>query len=532
MPEGAAFVHRNGEESGQASILEIVGGGVAIFDYDADGQLDLFFPGGGRFGAGRELVPLPGALLRNAGDWRFARHEGEAGLNSPRRYNHGTAVGDHDNDGFPDLLITGYGGLQLYLNAGDGTYRDRTREARLDDPLWSTSAAWGDFNGDGNLDLFVVHYVDWSFDNDPFCPAFDGRRRERCTPQRYGPLPESLYLSRGDGTFADASQNSGLRRDGKGLGVVLADVDLDGDLDIYVANDTVQNFLYCNDAHAHFEELGSAWGAAFNDRGAPDGSMGVAVTDYNLDGLPDLWVANYEGETIALYKNLGAAGFEHVSQRTGVAAVSDLAVGFGTLFFDADRDGDDDAVVVNGHVLLFPKNAPRRQLPLLFENLAGKKLVNVAPQAGDYFCANHMGRGLARGDLDGDGDIDLAVAHLNEPIALLENTTADPDAWLAVRLIGTTSNRDAVGARVTLHTSPAEKSSNVQSRQVTSGDSYLSHSDRMLFWGVPRDISRDISGDISGGQTAASLVIHWPSGRTQTISNLSLNRRLTIVEPD
>ena len=512
--EQQAFVHRNGEESGHAAILEVVGGGVAIFDYDGDGDLDLFFPGGGRFGTARQLVPLPGALYRNEGTWRFTRQESVAGLDAPRTYNHGTAVGDYDNDGFPDLVITGYGGLQLYQNAGDGTFRDMTDPSALDDRLWSSSAAWGDFDGDGSLDLFVAHYVDWSFDNDPFCPAADERRRERCTPQRFGPLPESLYRSRSDGTFADASNECGLRRDGKGLGVVLADIDLDGDLDIYVANDTVAKFLYVNDGSARFREVGSASGAAFNDTGAPDGSMGVAVCDFNLDGLPDLWVVNYEREMIGLYQNLGRGGFEHVSQKTGVAAVGDVFVGFGTVFLDADRDGDEDVFVANGHVLLYPNNAPVRQVPLFFENLGGARFVNVAPQAGDYLRAPHVGRGVARGDLDGDGDLDLAVSHLNEKVALLENLADDGNSWLAVRLVGTTTNRDAVGVRATLHVTGGR-----QMRQVTSGESYLSHSDRTLFWGVPR------------GQMIESLVVEWPTGRTQTLTGVRPNGTLTVREP-
>jgi hypothetical protein len=323
-----------------------------------------------------------------------------------------------------------------------------------------------------------------------------------------------LYLSNSDGTFADASDDRGLRRDGKGLGVVLADIDIDGDLDIYVANDTVAKFLYRNDGHARFEEIGSPSGAAFNDHGAPDGSMGVAVADFNLDGLPDLWVVNYERETIGLYKNLGPAGFEHVSQKTGVATVGDLFVSFGTVFLDADRDGDEDVFVSNGHVMRFPNNAPLRQLPLFFENQSGVRFVNVAPQIGGYLSAPHMGRGVARGDLDGDGDIDLAISHVNEPVALLENVTAGNNSWLAVRLIGTTANRDAVGARAALQTTGGR-----QVRQVTSGESYLSHSDRTLFWGVPR------------GQAVTSLDIVWPGGRLQTVKNPPLNEPLTLREP-
>ncbi len=507
------FTYRSGESGEQSTILAGMGGGVAAFDYDLDSRLDLLFPGGGRI-EGERIFGVPTVLFRNDGDWQYTRCEAYAGVNPVRHYSHGTAVGDVDNDGFPDVLITGYGGLQLLMNRGDGTFEDVTDAARLEDRFWSTSAAWGDFNGDGNLDLYVAHYVDWSFENNPACRTADGTRRERCPPQQFGPLPDILFLSQGDGTFVDVSVNCGLRRDGKGLGVVLADLDLDRDLDIYVANDTVGNFLYRNDGTGHFAEVAVVGGAAFNDVGMPDGSMGVAVADIDFDGLPELWVTNYERETIGLYKNLGHCNFEHVSQRTGVATVGTMFVGFGTVFFDADRDGDEDVFVANGHVLRYPNNAPVRQLPLCFENQAGHRFVNVAQRAGDYCRGTHIGRGVARGDLDGDGDMDLAISHLDEAASLLENLTADQNGWIAVRLIGSRSNRDAVGARVELRTDNGR-----QFRQVSSGDSYLSHSDRTLYWGIPQ------------GQSVESLTIEWPSGRTQRIDKPELNRKLILPEP-
>lgn len=511
---GQEFAYRNGDESDRSTILEGMGGGVAVFDYDLDGNLDLLYPGGGEFAGTNSLAGHPTALFRNRGDWQFDRTDGLAAFPRPTHYTHGVAIGDYDNDGFQDVVVTGYGGLQLLHNQGDGTFADVTDPSGLVDRLWSTSAAWGDFDGDGALDLYVTHYVDWSFENDPLCPTVDGKKRERCPPQRYEGLPDSLYRSRGDGQFVDESVASGLRRDGKGLGVVVADLDLDGDVDIYVGNDTVGNFLYRNGGRGHFEEIAVAAGAALNDVGAPDGSMGVAVADYNLDGLPDLWVVNYERETIALYKNLGDCNFAHVSQITGVSVVGTMFVGFGTAFFDADRDGDEDVIVANGHVLRFPNNAPVRQLPLLFENLSGKRFVNVAPQAGDYCRQAHTGRGLARGDLDNDGDMDVAISHLNEPVSLLENSTAPAGGWFKIRLIGSHGNRDATGARLTLKTNRG-----TQVRQISSGDSYLSHSDRDVFWGIPEQAKIE------------SVTIEWPGGKTQVLDSVLANRLLTIREP-
>jgi len=508
------FAYENGEDAERSSILEGMGGGVAIFDFDRDGWPDLLFPGGGNFNGQQSLTASPPGFYRNLGAWNLVPCATAAGLSTATHYSLGTAIGDFDNDGFEDVLITGYGGLQLLHNQGDGTFTDVTTSAMMDDRLWSTSAAWGDLNGDGNLDLYVAHYVDWSFDNDPNCPTVDGRRRERCPPQRYGPLPDVIYLSSGNGIFADSSRECGLRRDGKGLGVVLADLDLDGDLDIYVANDTVENFLYRNDGHARFEEIAVAAGCAFNDTGAPDGSMGVAVADYNLDGRPDIWVVNYERETIGLYKNLGDRAFEHVSQSTGVSVVGTMFVGFGTVFLDADLDGDEDVFVANGHVLRFPNNAPVRQLPLFFENLAGKRFLDVASQTGAYGRETHIGRGVAHGDIDNDGDLDLAISDLRNPVSIEENISTARGQWLKVRLIGIASNRDAIGTRLTLTTSAG-----TQVRQVSSGDSYLSHSDRIPHWGVPL------------GATLEQLSITWPNGQSQTILRPALNQTLTVHQP-
>lgn len=510
---GIDFIYRNGEAAGHYSILESLGGGVAILDFDRDGREDLCFAGGGEFRAENTIAGLPCGLYQNQGNGKFADAALSAGLGPGKHYSHGITRADYDSDGFPDLLVTGYGGLQLFHNDGDGTFTELAEAAHLDDQLWSSSAAWGDLNRDGHLDLYVVHYVNWSFENDPFCAGPKPDQREVCPPRRFEGLPDTLYLSNGDGTFRDASKEWGLRQDGKGLGAVIADLDLDADLDIYVTNDTVPNFLYRNDENRKLTDISLISGTSLSDRGLPDGSMGVDLYDYNLDGLPDLWVVNYESESAALYENEGGMFFRHVSMPTGVTSAGSLFVGWGTRCFDADRDGDEDMFVSNGHVIRYPVNAPLRQTPLLFENLEGRRFRNVAPDAGDYFREAHMGRGAAGGDLDGDGDQDLAVSHTNEPVSILLNETPPRGEALAVDLIGTSSPRDAIGAVVRIQTSAGE-----QVRHWEGGGSYASTSGRTIFFGLgPKS-------------RVESLQVTWPSGRKQTVTEIPSHGFIRLVE--
>jgi len=533
--------YRNGAETNHSTILESLGGGVGWFDYDRDGWLDLLAPGGGTLSADQSISGLPAALLRSQQGKAFTAAAASARIQSSELYSHGVSIADYNHDGFGDFLVTGYGRPQLWKNMGDGTFLEVAQLAGITDSTWSSSAGWADLNGDGDLDLYIAHYVNWSFRNHPVCEGSTPSDREICPPRAFEPLPDITYYSQGDGSFADATSIAGLRQDGKGLGVLLGDVEPDGDIDIYVANDTTDNFLYLNDGQGRFQEEGQLRGVALDERGIPNGSMGVDLGDFNDDGRPDLWVANYELEAFALYRNEGRGNFRHVSQRFGVTDLGGLFVGFGTGLEDFDSDGDLDVVVANGHVIKFPVASPRRQLPLMLRN-DGKRFQRVDFPAKTYFAEPHEGRGLAMADYDRDGDIDLAISQLNEPLVLLENRFRDQNRSLALNLVGTRSNRDAIGARV-------EFSSGGKTlyRQVTGGGSYLSHSSRSVHFVLPQDVAGLPTEPQRHGQetgrndaetgrsrasgTPATLTIYWPSGRVQKLDASSLEGQYTLVEP-
>lgn len=509
---GVEFEYRNGEEAGHYSIVESLGGGLAAIDVDADGREDLCIAGGGGYENGQTMVGRPNGLFRSLGDWKFVDVAEVAGVQAARWYSHGIARTDFDNDGFADFAVTGYGGVDVFHNLGDGTFERLSDDAGLIDPHWSSSAAWADLNSDSHPDLYLAHYVNWSWDNHPFCDGPKPGDREVCPPRSYTGLTDAVFFSNGDGTFREAAAEAGLTAEGKGLGVILADLDLDRDVDVYVANDTVPNFLYDNEGAGAFRDVSLLSGSSLSDRGVPDGSMGVDVCDYNGDGLPDVWVVNYERETSALYQNSGGLVFRHVSQRTGINAVGGLYVGWGTNCQDFDLDGDEDMFVSNGHVIRYPANAPLNQLPLMFENHAGR-FRNVAPSAGDYFQAAHMGRGSVAADFDHDGDADLAISRTNQPVVILENTVPASDNRLAVRLIGTESPREPIGAVVKLITA-----SGTQTRFVKSGGSYSSSSTDRLMFGM------------TGAGDEPQLEIIWPSGQTQQLEVAAGTDRLVIRE--
>ncbi len=501
--------YRNGEEAGLYAILESLGGGAGLLDFDGDGRLDLFLTGGGRFEGSDPDIAIrgwPDRLYRNEGGWRFRDVTAEVGLGGEGHYGHGCAAGDYDNDGDPDLLVTAYQGVTLYRNEAGRRFVDVTDNAGLRAPGWATAAAWADVDGDGRLDLYVVRYVAWSPAHNPPCRYQSSGELDVCAPSVFEGLSDSLYRNEGDGHFTDVSRAAGLAEGGKGLGVVACDLDGDRDVDLYVANDTTPNFLYLNRGDGTLEEVGVASGAGLGVEGIPTGSMGVDAGDFDGDGDFDLWVSNYEGETNELYRNDGSALFTPVGLATGLAATSRPKVGWGTGLVDFDNDGRLDVMVVNGHLMHRLPGTPMPQHPFLFRQEPGGRFADVGRGAGPYFAAAHQARGCAFGDLDDDGDTDAVVVHQNRRVALLRNDS-QAGFSLRLRLEGRRSNRSAIGAVVAV-----SAGGRTMTRPVIGGGSYLSQSDLRLRIGLGADRRADL------------VEVRWPSGATDRHEGLSTER--------
>ncbi len=516
---GIDFSYTNGEKEGEYVILQIVGGGVGLIDYDGDGLLDVFVPGGGGFAGpdGKAIVGRPCKLYKNLGGFHFRDVTREVGLDDfPWFYTHGVAVADYDRDGWPDLLVTGWGRVALFHNepvdpknpVTGGRKFVEVKNSGLDGITWATSAAWADFDGDGYPDLYVTQYVNWSWDNNPPC-RFE--RHVGCKPFMFDGLPDKLFANRRNGKFRDVSSEAGLRggsaNSSKGLAVVAVDVNDDGKPDIYVCNDTTENFLYinhCTPGHFRFDEVGVRSGTARDDRGNPNGSMGCDAADYDGCGRPSLWVTNFEGEQHALYHNNCTPeniSFLHRTAASGIASSSQPNVGWGTGFLDVDHHGWEDILYVNGDVYRDPTKfgRSRRQRPVLLRNLGGGKFKDLSVRGGSFFQTEHLSRGLALGDLDNDGRIDAIVSNLNEPVAVLRNESPTDGAhWLGVELVNT-DHADVVGTKVRL-----EAGGRTQWRFAKGGGSFASSGDRRLLFGLAK------------ADSVGRVVVTWPDGQEQT----------------
>jgi hypothetical protein len=521
---GLVFTHVNGA-TGQYYMAENLGAGVALFDYDNDGDLDVFFVQGG------PLEGAPGArtsgpscrLFRNdlsidAGgkrSLRFTDVTDRAGV-ALRTYGMGTAVGDYDNDGDLDLFVTAFGPDTLFRNNGNGTFTDVTAAAGVSDPLWSTSAAFVDYDRDGDLDLFVANYLDFSVASNKVCHDSVGAR-DYCSPRAYRPVPDRLYRNDGTGHFTDVTGISGISKaDGAGLGVATGDYNGDGWLDLYVANDATPNQLWINAHDGTFTDEGLLSGAALNAAGNPEGSMGIASGDVDADGDEDLFVTNIIGETFALYVNDGRGNFEDARGRSGLASATAAFTGFGTDWFDVDNDGWLDLFVANGAVNVLESQRgqplPFKMKNQLFRNAGNGRFEEIGASAGAAFAREDIGRGAAFGDLDNDGTIDIVVTSNGGAARLLLNESRANNHWLGVRLEQASGNRFAFGAMVGVERSGRP----TLWRRVRSDGSYLSASDVRLHFGL------------GTSATADAISVAWPDGARERFTVAGVDRTVNL----
>ena len=515
---GITWVHENAM-SADRYLPETMGPGAAFVDFDNDGWMDLFMVNSGPADFFTPKTPLKNALYKNNRDGTFTDVTDAAGV-AGNSFAMGVAVGDFDNDGYADLLVTSYGPPTLYKNNGNGTFTDITKKAGLDTaPNWTTSAVWFDYDNDGKLDLFLCSFVEFSLKNNIFCGDNKLGKRFYCIPRVFKPTPSALYHNNGDGTFTLASTGTDIQRAlGKALGVVATDINDDGLMDLFVANDTVQNFLFANRGKGQWEEIGLAAEVAFSANGTPRSGMGVDATDFDGDGKQDLFVANVDQEMFSLYKNDGNEFFSDVAAANGVAQATRLLSGWGLKFFDYDNDGNIDLFLANGHpddmIGQYSQMVKYKEPLLLFHN-NGTKLENVSAASGPIFTRSFPARGLALGDYNNDGRIDVFIGNNGEAPLLLKNNAGEGNHWLGLKLQGTSCNRDAIGAKITWTVG-----GKARRRLKTSGGSYLSSHDPREVLGVGAVTKID------------ALEITWPqpSGRTERFTDLPIDRYVTIVE--
>jgi enediyne biosynthesis protein E4 len=509
---GITWVHNNAH-SAERHLPETVGAGCAFFDYDNDGWMDIYLVNSGSADFFTPATALKNALYHNNHDGTFSDVTEKAGV-AGGTFGMGVAAGDYDRDGWIDLYVTNYGRNRLYRNNGNGTFSDVAEKAGVGAPGWTTCAVWFDYDTDGRLDLFVSSFVYYDKALNILC-SDDIDRRYYCIPRPYKPRPSYLFHNNGDGSFTDVSQASGIADSpGKAFGAVATDVNNDGLMDLFVANDTVPNFLFINKGDGKFEETGLAAGVAFSAAGKPRSGMGVDAADYDGDGWQDLFVANIEQEFFSLYRNQQDLTF---SDEPGeIAPATQFLSGWGLRFFDYDNDGNPDLFLVNGHPDDFiemrsPRVKYREQL-LLFRN-TGKTFKNVSAQSGSVFKEHFSGRGMATGDFDNDGDPDVLIANNGEAPVLLRNEGGNRNNWIGLQLVGKQSNPAGVGTVIRWLAGTLKRS-----RLKTAGGSYLASHD-------PREIL-----GVGSAAKIDYLEIRWPSGKIDKLTNPPINRYLKVVE--
>jgi len=512
---GISFVHTDGG-SGRRYIVETVCAGLALLDYDGDGDEDVYFLNGAPLRGTKAKVPPKNALYRNDGNWKFTDVTGKAGIGDTG-YALGVAVGDYDNDGDQDLYLNNFGPNVMYRNNGDGTFTDVTAQTgTANGNQVGAGACFLDIDKDGDLDLYAANYVDFTYENHQTArfngyPAYVG-------PMNYRPTPDTLYRNNGDGTFTDVSASSGIAaHKGTGMGMVCADYDGDGDTDIFVGNDVAGNSIFENDGTGKFDEVGLTSGLAYDVGGTAQGTMGVDCGDYNNDGRLDFHVTSYQHDLATLYKNLGEGVFEDVTRITGAGAGTLSYVTWGNGLADFDDDGDRDVFIACGHlhdnVALFDTSTSYRVRNVLLENTGDGKFVNVSDDCGDGLKVKLSSRGAALGDLDNDGDVDAVVLNSRREPTVLRNDSKTGNHWIQIRLRGTKTNRDGVGARVTVVTGDL-----TQIDEVHSGRGYQSHFGTRLHFGLGKQNRVD------------RIEVRWIGGSLDVVENLAVDRIVTITE--
>ncbi len=507
-------------ESPDRFLIETMGGGVAFLDFDGDGFQDIFFVNGGETPHGKSPIPVRNALYRNMGNRKFENVAAKAGVDRVSFYGMGVAAADYDNDGFPDLYVTGFPSSALFHNNGNGTFSDVTDKAGVKNAgRWGASAAWFDYDRDGLLDLAVTNYAQLSFDSPKTCEV--NGVRSYCAQVEYKGEPLTLYHNNGDGTFTDVSARSGFDKlVGRALGVVAIDVSQDGWPDLFIARDASPNLLLINKKDGTFEDIGLEAEVAYDSNGLAKSGMGVDAGDFNGDGIPDFAITNFNDQYHSLFAGTSSLTYKDITSASRLVAASKSYVGWGLKFLDFDNDGYLDLIAANGHINQAIESTrldvKYKEPPLLLRNNGAGILENLKETAGPVFSTAYLGRGLAIGDFDNDGGPDVVFTVLNGPPVLLHNNVGNNNAWVGFELQGTASNRDAIGAKITVLSGDGRIV-----RWITGGSSYLSSHDKRVLVGL---------GARSSGATV-SADIRWPNGFIQRLSGIEINRYHTIAEP-